>query len=92
MLHMQVFRWPEQVLHSTATRFAQPVRALCYSPPGSTLAAGGDDGDIKLVDVAGSQVSSPSGKKFGCLMITFDVARHVGADIVCSASHIALPH
>ena len=50
-----MYRYPEQKEHSTATRFTQAVRALSYSPPGSTLAAGGDDGDIKLVDVAGSQ-------------------------------------
>ena len=35
---------------------APQVRALAYSPSGASLAAGGDDEGIKLVDMASSRV------------------------------------
>ena len=58
---MQVYKYPSLAHHSTATRFGQAVRALAYSSSGTTLAAAGDDGNIKLVDVATSQASALAG-------------------------------
>ena len=55
MAAVQVYRYPLLAQHSMATRFGQAVRAMAYSYAGTTLAAGGDDGTIKLVDVASSQ-------------------------------------
>lgn len=43
-------------MDAVATRFTLPVRALAYSPSGLTLAAGGDDEGIKMIDVVNGRV------------------------------------
>lgn len=39
-----------------ATRFSLPVRAVVFSPSGTSIAAAGDDDGIKLVNIADSKV------------------------------------
>lgn len=52
----QVFTFPEGELHSIATRFPLPARALAYSSSGLHLFASGDDAGTKVIDLAENKV------------------------------------
>jgi hypothetical protein len=54
---MQFLDVPSLIKDKLATRFAAPARVLAFSPSGATLAAGSDDLNIKLVNVADSRAS-----------------------------------
>ncbi|KAI7839202.1 hypothetical protein COHA_007091 [Chlorella ohadii] len=53
---VKCYTHPDGEMDGVATRFTLPVRALAYSPSGASLAAGGDDEGIKLVDMASARV------------------------------------
>lgn len=61
---MQVFKLPSGNFEKVATRFSLPVRAVVFSPSGTSIAAAGDDDGIKLVNIADSKVSAPLCKAF----------------------------
>jgi WD40 repeat protein len=49
---VRLFAYPSTQLLAMPTRFSLPVRALALSPDGNTLVAGGDDEEIRVVDVS----------------------------------------
>ncbi len=53
---MQVHKVPASEFDNNLTRFEVPCRAVAYSPDGRLLAAGCDDGTIKLIDVGTQHV------------------------------------
>ncbi|CAL8470187.1 g9729 [Coccomyxa elongata] len=53
---VKVFKLPSGEFDKVATRFSLPVRAIVFSPSGTSIAAAGDDDGIKLVNIADSKV------------------------------------
>ena len=52
----QVYKLPSLDFDKVATRPTLPVRCAAFSPSGSSVAAAGDEGGIKLVNLADSKV------------------------------------
>ncbi len=52
----QVYKLPSLNFDKVATRPTLPVRCVAFSPSGSSIAAAGDEGGIKLVNLADSKV------------------------------------
>lgn len=52
----QLFADPGDCVGKIAARYTLPVRALSFAPGGATLAVGGDDAGIKLIDTAANRV------------------------------------
>lgn len=59
---LQVFKMPSGEFDKVATRFSLPVRAVAFSPSGTSIAAAGDDDGIKLVNIADSKVCNISAR------------------------------
>ena len=55
---VRLFAYPSTQLLAMPTRFSLPVRALALSPDGNTLVAGGDDEEIRVVDVSNHEECS----------------------------------
>jgi len=55
---VRLFGYPANQLLALPTRFSLPVRALALSPDGSTLAAGGDDEEVRVVSVSDPEACS----------------------------------
>ncbi|KAK9868467.1 hypothetical protein WJX84_006627 [Apatococcus fuscideae] len=54
--YVKAYKLPSGEFSSVATRFNLPVRAVAFSPSGSTLAAAGDDDTIKVINLANEKV------------------------------------
>lgn len=52
----QLLPYPHDCVGKIAARYTLPVRALSFAPGGATLAVGGDDAGIKLIDTAANRV------------------------------------
>ena len=48
---VKLYSFPDAVFETNATRFELPVRALDFAPEGRTLACGGDDEGIRIVEI-----------------------------------------
>ncbi|QDZ24215.1 WD40 repeat domain-containing protein [Chloropicon primus] len=65
---VKLYAYPDAVFETNVTRFELPVRAVDFSPDGRTIAAGGDDQGIRLVELEVSEETA-KGRKVACKLL-----------------------
>lgn len=66
---VKVYAYPDAVFETNATRFELPVRAIDFAPDGRTIAAGGDDQGVRIVEVEVENAGSADSRKVACKLV-----------------------